>query len=50
MDADGAAWRAALARTSEIVWAWPPDAGVKPRVISPGRRWLKSPVHRGEHV
>src|SRR5689334_24911452 len=32
----------------EIAWSWRPDAGVNPRVKSPGGRWLKSPVHRGE--
>jgi len=27
----------------EIVWSWHPDAGVNPRVNSPGGRWLTSP-------
>jgi hypothetical protein len=33
----------------EIVWSRPPDAEVKPCGRSARRRWLKSPVHRGEH-
>jgi hypothetical protein len=34
----------------EIVWSWHPDAGVKfAKLTTRGRRWLKSPVHRGEH-
>src|SRR5581483_6817381 len=32
----------------QAAWSCPPDAGVKPRVISPGRRRLSSPVLRGE--
>jgi hypothetical protein len=34
----------------EIVWSRSPDAGINPRVKSPGRRWLSSPAHRREHV
>jgi hypothetical protein len=33
----------------QAVWSCPLDAGVNPRVKSPGGRWLKSPTHRGEH-
>ena len=33
----------------QAVWSCPLDAGVKPRVKSPGRRWLTSPIHRGDH-
>ena len=33
----------------EAVWSRHPDAGVNPRVIDSGRRWLQSPVRRGEH-
>ena len=32
----------------QAAWSCPPDAGVKPRVKSPGRRRLTSPVLRGE--
>jgi len=32
----------------EAVWSCPLDAGVNPRVKSPGGRWLTSPTHRGE--
>ena len=32
----------------QAVWSCPPDAGVNPRVKSPGGWWLKSPVHQGE--
>jgi hypothetical protein len=32
------------------VWSWRPDAGVKFCETFAGRRWLKSPVHRGEHA
>jgi hypothetical protein len=32
------------------VWSCPPDAGVNPRVKSPGRRRLASPVLRGERA
>src|SRR5581483_1439709 len=32
----------------EAAWSCPLDAGVNPRVKSPGGRWLKSPTHRGE--
>jgi hypothetical protein len=32
----------------EIVWSWRPDAGVKLCETFIERRWLKSPVHRGE--
>src|SRR5258708_31305386 len=34
----------------QAVWSCPPDAGVKPcETIVARRRWLTSPVHRGEH-
>jgi len=33
----------------QAVWSCPRDAGVNPRVTSPGGRWQKSPLHRGEH-
>ena len=33
----------------QAVWSCPRDAGVNPRVKSPGGRWQKSPLHRGEH-
>jgi hypothetical protein len=33
----------------QAVWSCPPDAGVNPRVKSPGRRRLTSPVLRGDH-
>jgi hypothetical protein len=32
----------------QAVWSCPPDAGVNPRVKSPGRRRLTSPVLRGD--
>ena len=32
----------------QAVWSCPLDAGVNPRVESPGGRWLTSPTHRGE--
>jgi hypothetical protein len=49
MDAIGAPGRGAPDASDEAVWSWHPDAGVKSQVKSPRRRWLKSPVHRGEH-
>jgi hypothetical protein len=33
----------------QAVWFWLPDAGVNPRVKSPGGWWLKSPAHQEEH-
>src|ERR1700748_3487820 len=33
----------------QAVWFRLPAAGVKPRVKSPGRWWLKSPAHQEEH-
>jgi hypothetical protein len=33
----------------QAVWFWLPDAGVNPRVKSPGGWWLTSPVHQEEH-
>ena len=32
----------------EVVWSWSPDAGINPRVKSPGGRRLTSPVLRRE--
>src|SRR5581483_9460222 len=32
----------------QAVWSWRPDAGVKLVDGFHGRRWLKSPAHRGE--
>ena len=32
----------------QAVWSRHPDAGVNPRVTSPGGWWLTSPVHQGE--
>ena len=32
----------------QAVWFWLPDAGVNPRVKSPGGWWLKSPAHQEE--
>jgi hypothetical protein len=34
----------------EIVRSRFPDAGIKPCVANARRRWLSSPVHRGDHV
>src|ERR1700759_5784163 len=33
----------------QAVWSCPLDAGVKFAEMISGRRWLKSPIHRGEH-
>ena len=36
----------------QVAWSWPPDAEVKFAMMrskrSRGRRWPKSPAHRGE--
>jgi hypothetical protein len=37
-------------RVRSAVWSWRPDAGVKFVDDFHGRRWLKSPAHRGERV
>ena len=43
------AWTNGLEADGQAVWSRHPDAGVNPRVTSPGGWWLKSPVHQGEH-
>jgi hypothetical protein len=43
-------WTSDAGRDGEIAWSWRPDAGVNPRVKSPGRRRLTSPALRGERV
>jgi hypothetical protein len=45
----GAARRAALTRTGEVVWSWRPDAGVKSAEAIPPATVAKEPGHRGEH-
>src|SRR5262249_12441836 len=45
-------WRARTRRVDadgQAVWSWRPDAGVNPRVKSPGGRGLSSPAPRGEY-
>jgi hypothetical protein len=37
-----------ISSDGQAVWSCPPDAGVNPRVKSPGGWWLTSPVHQGE--
>ena len=51
MDAAASVRRMMLAADGKVVWSWSPDAGIKPCRRKPARRrWLKSPVHRGERV
>src|SRR5689334_23702181 len=46
---DAKAARRSLADAyGQAVWSWRPDAGVKFVDGFHGRRWLKSPAHRGE--
>jgi len=47
MDAK-AARRSQADAYGQAVWSWRPDAGVKFVDGFHGRRWLKSPAHRGE--
>ncbi len=41
--------RCATAADGQAVWSCPLDAGVKFAEMIGGRRWLKSPIRRGEH-
>jgi len=50
----GMRWTQMRCRTSsanaddKAVWSWSPDAGIKLAKMMDERRWLQSPVHRGE--
>jgi hypothetical protein len=50
VDAGGARRSVAAQRTSKSAWSWPPDAEVKPWVMSARRRGLSSPAPRGERA